>query len=601
MKKLLSLITVLSLLILPYQLKAEDDPEDMSVFRIAILLQHCDQSDQIKVVRLKNTVTGEDGFCLEPYVNYKPSANIYYKVANSNKKLYDLYSAYEQLGKTDEAFITIQLMIWEELFDEQFTFDGKDASDYLKEEVLEILDQDEVEPDIIFEDVYVGEQRKAAISDPDKYIITSDVTVVKTEGDGVTFVVNEYSSDMLKITLKPISSVPEGAFTYASENSQDIYSFEGEYEPLNTKIIKISVKEDDLSITYSKTDLNDNPIEGAQFTLYRIDPEADDVIYFLKSGSVVDLYEKLTDNINDYDRNSLSISVSERYSGYIDDGIISNAELGYFPFELRYNDSSINKGRIYVTDDIDEDFYEVHVETVEIVESGPETINTVNGLKHDSRYYFCESEPKKGYTYVDKPCRMIDTSDDSYLDQFHFYNDSRSYTLRLIKNNPERTIALNGALFKLNYTDGNEEKQFVFRTGALNIFREDNYKYLIYRYENTDDYHVMEFTGEQYIEQGVPYGKYYYYLSNNKEIDPSKIDKETSVSEGSFIIENIPYSSLLKLVELEAPKGYFIDEASFELKADIAYSDITFTNSRVNSFDIIPNNQRKIPKTCIGD
>ena len=601
MKKLLSLITVLSLLILPYQLKAEDDPEDMSVFRIAILLQHCDQSDQIKVVRLKNTVTGEDGFCLEPYVNYKPSANIYYKEANNNKKLYDLYSAYEQLGKTDEAFITIQLMIWEELFDEQFTFDGKDASDYLKEEVLEILDQDEVEPDIISEEVYVGEQRKAAISDPDKYIITSDVTVVKTEEDGVTFVVNEYSSDMLKITLEPISSVPEGAFTYASENSQDIYSFEGEYEPLNTKIIKISVKEDDLSITYSKTDLNDNPIEGAQFTLYRIDPEADDVIYFLKSGSVVDLYEKLTDNINDYDRNSLSISVSERYSGYIDDGIISNAELGYFPFEIRYNDSLINQGRIYVTDDIAEYFSIVHVETVKTVESALETFNTVSGLKHNSRYYFCESEPKKGYIYTEKPCRIIDTSNDTYLDELHFYNDRRSYTLRLIKNNPERTITLNGALFRLNYTDGNEEKQFVFRTGALNIFREDNYKYLIYRYENTDDYHVMEFTGEQYIEQGVPYGKYYYYLSNDKEIDPSKIDKETSVSEGSFIIENIPYSSLLKLVELEAPKGYFIDEASFELKADIAYSDITFTNSRVNSFDIIPNNQRKIPKTCIGD
>ena len=118
MKKLFTILSILTLLILPYQLKAEDDPEDMSVFRIAILLQHCDQSDQIKVVRLRNTITGRDAFCLQPYVNYKPTANEYYKIANSDSMLYDLYSAYEQLGKSDEAVITVQLMIWEELFDE---------------------------------------------------------------------------------------------------------------------------------------------------------------------------------------------------------------------------------------------------------------------------------------------------------------------------------------------------------------------------------------------------------------------------------------------------------------------------------------------------
>ncbi|MBQ1567464.1 MAG: hypothetical protein IIZ80_06205 [Erysipelotrichaceae bacterium] len=601
MKKIFTILSVLTLLILPYQLKAEADPEDMSVFRIAILLQHCDQSDQIKVVRLKNTVTGEDAFCLEPYVNYKPSSNIYYKVAENNKKLYDLYCAYEQLGKSDDAFITIQLMIWEELFDQQFTFDGKGASDYLKQEVLEILEQAENEPDIINEEVYTGTEQRVAVPDLDKYDITSDVTIIKADEEGITFAVSEYSPDILQIRLEPKSSVPEGAFSYVSENSQDIYSFEGEHESLNSILINIKVLEDDLSLTYSKTDPDGNPIKGAQFTLYRIDPEAEDILYFLKSGSQIDLYEMLTENIGTYDRNHLSLDVSERYSVYINDGIILTDELGYFPFVLRYNDAVINEGRVYVTDDIDEGFAAVNVEKIKTVESAYESENTLNGLKHESRYYFCESEPEKGYTYTDKPCRIVDTSDDSYLEKLHFINESRSYTLKLIKNNPDRTIALNGALFSLKYREKGEEKQYIFKTGALNIFKEDEYRYLIYRYEDTNDYHVREFTADQYIEEGVPYGKYYYYLSNDTQIDPSRIDRETTVAEGSFLIEDLPYSAGLKLEELEAPKGYFIDEASFELNADIGYCDITFTNSRVNTFDIIPGNQRKIPKTCIGD
>ena len=601
MKKLFTILSILTLLILPYQLKAEDDPEDMSVFRIAILLQHCDQSDQIKVVRLRNTITGRDAFCLQPYVNYKPTANEYYKIANSDSMLYDLYSAYEQLGKSDEAFITVQLMIWEELFDELFTFDGKDASDFLEQEVLEILDQEKPEPDVINQEVYPGQQKTVTVEGLNKYDIDSDVEIIQTDEENIAFVVNEYSSDTLNINLEPKNSVPEGGYTYVSENSQDIYSFEGNFERLNSKVIKIKVLEDDLSITYSKSDLNDNPIKGAKFTLYRIDPEADDMLYFLKKGSEIDLYEKLLDDVTGYDRNNLSITVSERYSGYIDGGIIKTEEFGYFPFAIKYSDVPVKEGRIYVTDELDDDFTAVQAEKIKTVESGIEAVNTVNGLKHDSRYYFCESEPKKGYTYVDYPCRIIDTSSDQNLEQMHFYNDSRTYTLRLIKNNPDRTIALNGALLRLSYMDGDTEKQFIFKTGALNIFKEDDHKYLIYTYEDSNDYKVKKFQGDQYIEEGVAYGRYYYYLSDDDNIDPSKINKVTTVEQGSFQIEDLPYSSGLILEELEAPKGYFIDEASFEVNADIAYSDITFTNSRVNSFDIIPGNQRKIPKTCIGE
>ena len=106
MKRFLTLLTIIMFLVLPAKLNGEPIPEDMTVFKIAILLQHCDQSDEIKVVRLRNTLTGKDAFCLQPHVNYKPNVNEYFKIADDTKALYDLYQAYEQFEKTEEASAT---------------------------------------------------------------------------------------------------------------------------------------------------------------------------------------------------------------------------------------------------------------------------------------------------------------------------------------------------------------------------------------------------------------------------------------------------------------------------------------------------------------
>ena len=472
----------------------------------------------------------------------------------------------------------------------------------MKAEVLEFLEDDQqIVTDVIDDEAYVGIEKKIQIDDLDRYSIRSDVRIIESDENSITHVVDEYTDQTLKIELEPLSPVPKGAYVYESQTSQNIYAFEGEYGYLKPKTVNIDVLDNDLSISFSKLDLIDQPIAGAQFTLYRIDPQSEDNIYFLKTGENIDLYEKLLDNYMESDRNRLSINVSERYEKYIENGFIKAEETGYFPFEISYDGQIIKQGRIYVSDDTADDFSKINVELIKTVESTDEIINTVNGLKPDSRYYFCESEPRKGYIYVDEPCRLIDTGDDSYLENHVFYNDSRSYTLQLIKNNPEKTIALNGALFRLSYYDNEILKEFVFRTGALNIFKEGEYRYLIYRLEGTDDPHIVEFTSDTYIEENVPYGNYEYYLSNENSVEPTRFNKVAVVKEGSFIIENIPYSSNLKLEELEAPKGYYIDEAVFEIDADIPYSDITFTNSRVNSFDIIPRNVRKIPKTCIGD
>jgi len=603
MKRFLTLLTIIMFLVLPAKLNGEPIPEDMTVFKIAILLQHCDQSDEIKVVRLRNTLTGKDAFCLQPHVNYKPNVNEYFKIADGTKALYDLYQAYEQLEKTEDAFITVQLMIWEELTGEQLTFDGKDASDYLKDEVLELIAENSKKPDpeIINDEAYIGETRTIQIENLDKYNIITDIKIIESDEDSLSYEVEDDSKENAVIQLIPKSEIPEGAYIYSSENSQDIYAFEGAYEPLKARNINIRIQSDDLSITYQKLDHDDQPIEGAEFTLYRIDPEGSQSICFLKNEENVDLYEKLLTDLSGYERGRLSILVSERYAQYLDDGFIRTAELGYFPYILKYDDQIIKEGRIYVTDTLNESFKEVKTEKIKTVSSLDQEINSVSGLKANSQYYFCESEPKKGYTYAAEPCHLIDTSDDTYLNLQEFRNERRTYTLHLIKNNPLKNIALDGALFRLNYLDEGKEKEYIFKTGSLNIFREDNCKYLIYRHENSDDCHIVELNADQYIEDDVPYGIYHYYLSNDFNIDPSKFNRTVKVEQGSFIIENLPYSAVLKLEELEAPKGYFIDEAKFELSPSIAYGEITFTNSRVNSFDIIPNNRRKIPKTCIGD
>ena len=603
MKRFFTILLMIIFLIIPGQLKAESQPEDMSVFRIAILLSHCDQADEIKVVRLRNNDTQKVAFCLEPYVSYLPSVNEYFKERNDSKRIYDLYRAFEELGSSDEAFITVQLMIWEEVCGQSFTFDGVGAEDYLKAEVLQLLEGYEapVEADVIDEETYPGIENTIEIQDIDRYDIESDVRITGTTQNSISYIADEYSSETLKIDLEPKSYVPEGAYTYRSEGSQNIYMFEGEYESIKPITINIKTLNDDLSVSFRKLDLNDQPISGAQFTLYKLSDTGEDKLYFLKAGSQIDLYEKLIPDNQNYDRDSLSIEVSERYEHYIDDGMIDTDETGYFPFTLKHDGEIINKGRVYVSDLIDEDFTEFDVETVKTVYSGDQETNTVNGLKPDNTYYLCESEPQKGYTYHGEPCKLISTYDDSYLEEQTFYNESRRYTLHLIKNDPDRTINLNGALFRLNYDDDGQEKEFIFRTGSLNISNEEGYSYLFYRHENDQEIKVKELSSDHYIEDDVAYGKYYYCLSNDSTIDESKLVNEITVKEGSFIIEDLPYSSGLYLEELEAPRGYFIDEAEFEVDPDISYSDITFRNSRINSFDIIPNYPRRIPKTCIGD
>ena len=118
---------------------AEEAKEDMSKWRMKILLQHCDQHDEIKIVRFYNTETDSYGFCLEPEVDYNPYEYEYIKQAYKNEDLFNIYKAFVQLGKTEDYYIAAQLMIWELMTGKQYTFDSKGAADFGEETIKETI------------------------------------------------------------------------------------------------------------------------------------------------------------------------------------------------------------------------------------------------------------------------------------------------------------------------------------------------------------------------------------------------------------------------------------------------------------------------------
>lgn len=134
----------------------------------------------------------------------------------------------------------------------------------------------------------------------------------------------------------------------------------------------------------------------------------------------------------------------------------------------------------------------------------------------------------------------------------------------------------------------------------MNIDRENNNRYLIFRHENEDDVKIIEFNGDYYSTNDVINGKYYYYQSNSNDINYSLLNNNyTYVLKGGFCIENMPYSSSITIEELVAPIGFMITEPIYHITPNISYSEITFRNFRVNEFDILPKKKFIVPKTCI--
>ena len=610
MKKIVLKILILLLLTSSFvYIAAEDEYEDMKPWQLKILLQNCDQKQEIKVVRYYNNVTDKVGFCIEPEVNYNRFDYVYTKDSYPENEVFNIVRAYNEYND-EEHFISAQLMIWEAVSGNVYTFEGKDASDFGKDDLLTLIEGYKQDDNTINEkiDVKAGQENTYSFEDLSSYTIESDdVTITDKSDTSFAFTINDPDKEDNHIFLRSRIRRGNGAFLYHSEGSQDLYSYEGDYSNKKDIDLKLDVsKEEYVTLNFSKKDTSGNCIAEAEFTLFDLESDsANETMYILQKDKNVDLFRMLVEDYPNYDLNKVEISLSERFEKYLDGTIIKASETGVFPFTIRYNGNILKEGKVFVFEDPNQtmgEYRKLKVRKITSVLTANDEINHISDVKKGHKYYLCETRPSNGYEYASDPCKIINTADNSYETPVNFINSIRNYTLKLVKNDPDHIYKLNGARFEMEYEDGKELKRIEFVTGALNITQTKDRKYVIYRYEGSDEVNVEEFKNAYFIKENVPYGRYYYYLANEPDIDLNKLkNKYIDVSEGSYTIQNIPYDSAVSIKELKAPNGYIIDPDVYKLVPDISYDEVTYKNSRVNTALIIPENRRKIPKTCIED
>ena len=348
------------------------------------------------------------------------------------------------------------------------------------------------------------------------------------------------------------------------------------------------------SFYFRKTDRKGNPISGALFKVFELKEEGEELL-FIQERERID-FSDLFSSIE-------SIEVSERYGKYLQGTSFLSDEKGLFRYTIK-TDSQAHSGIAFVCDDQDLTKGKISLiygtEECEVHSSESE-INTIANLETGKKYLLCEIVPKKGYTFASNPC-VLASSGNTKEDAAEFVNAKRRFDLKLYKENEERNILLNGARFRISYEEEEKKKELIYVTGALNIQKDEGGSFVLYRHENEDTIHVGKFENDVYIRENAEIGKYDYCITDNPNInDSSLLNRETEVTDGSFRICDIPYFSEITVTELEAPKGYFIEEASFKINPDISYSQITFNNFRMNKAVIIPEKTHKIPKTCIGN
>ena len=589
MNNLLKYLMVMMVLVSPFKETNDLKEEDMTKWSFKILLQHSDQLDELKVVRFFNKESGRYGFCLQPGVDYDPVNNVYYKESFDDRDIYQIVKAFDLLG--DDYYIAAQLMIWEKTSGIRYSFEGKDAADYGEEKLLETIsafkDMDKETGSIQIK-ASIDTQTNVKIEDMDKYkVIQSDIDDMEIVKDGINFKLKDQESH--SIILEDKKSEMDEAYRYKSEGSQDLYSYEGDYEVGKRIVINVE-PEDRFTLVYHKVDENGDPIEGAEFTLYELSDQGDEILDIIRKDASVDL--KMLVNGDEI------LKLTERYERYRKDNVLNAKEVGYFDYETRNG----NSGRANICENeviTKEDLNSYIVKKIGTYYSTSEYDNYIYELKKGSRYILCESHPVDGYEFSSDPCVLIDPSKNN---EIRFENHKRKYDLRLYKENPEHSILLNGAKFLIQYEDHGTEKEKILVTGGLCIKQKDDKPYVLYRYEKDKNIYVGEFKDGYFIKEDAIPGTYIYgYCDDNNMNDSSLLVKQTNVINGGFEIEEMPYDANIKVTELEAPKGYHIDEADFTIVPSLDYSDIIFRNYRVNSFLIMPENRHAIPKTCIGN
>lgn len=607
MKKILTIIfTFLCIFVCTRLTFAEKIETNIAEWNFEKLMDvHADQDENVIVSRFFKVDNPEVyGFCLQANEKFKPKGSIYYIDDIDNDYIFNIVKAYEEIGRDDDNyFIAAQILIWEETNEISYTFAGNDYSKY-KNELLDYINlnntKNRIENDLYFE-VNINE----VITINDDYtefnIESKGIEVIENTKEEFSFKISDLDTTEKYIKFKPKTLVENQDKVLISETSQDIYYFDGDYN-INSFLIHVNIKlPDKTTVFYSKKDEFSNPIIGAEFSLYEIDDKGNFELVFLQTNTRVNLYEMLLDDYYVYD--NLKIEVSERYEEYIENEYIFTEEIGYFPYKIFSDDILIKEGIVYVTNDTEQTNNYFNINKSNLVFKGyseNKDINIIDEVDTNKTYYLCESEPAKGYTYKTKPCYIVDTSTINN-NPYEFINETRTYTLRLIKQSPEY-IPLNGALFKISYIKNDNLNEIIYTTGTLLFNNQNDRKYLVYKHENEDCGHIQEFKDENIVIKNPKIGKYYYYETDINEIDYNLLkNKYVEVIEGGFNIYNLPYSSSVIIQEIKAPTGYVIDNSIIELKPNIKYSEIYFKNYRVNYLDIIPSKRLRIPKTCVDE
>ena len=597
MKKILKVFLVC--LILSCQIQtAGAETEDMSKWSFKILLQHSDQLDELKVVRFYNRESERYGFCMEPLVDYDPIDHDYVRQDVRNEAVLNIFRAFEELG--DDYYIAAQLMIWEANTGVRYSFDGLDAADYGETEILDKISTYENEdhsPQNISVSLKNNETKEIEILDLKDYtILCEEDPAISVSENRIMIDPSKTEKNEFEIVLEPNTDIYTGSALYHCEDSQDLFSYEGDYKQLNQIRYHVSVADDCYDYYFRKIDTDGNNIIGAGFSLYELNEEGDYELLFIRKGKTIDINDLFNQD------GEIDIRVSERYQRYFDGSEFCTDEIGFFPYTFTYGNIS-HQGLAFVSEDDELSNGSMCLyKAFEISHfNSTDGLNKVEGLEVGKEYLLCETSPKKGYTFASEAFIHItepNTEDSASV----FVNQIRHYDLKLYKENDERKILLNGAKFKLSYMEEGKKKEYLFVTGALNIRQDEDGKYVLYRYEKDENIYVGEFKDGQFIKENAIPGTYYYCIKNDTNVNDSSLLKRTAyVSEGAYSIYDIPYDAKIEVTELEAPRGYYIDEADFEISPDLDYSDLTFRNYRINSFIILPENRRKIPKTCIGN
>lgn len=647
MKKLMSILIFTILCLYSFNNVKADNSTDIKKWNYSLISDNVQPWD-CRLAQYQNSETGKVGFCIEPDIKFDKSVTNYKKVKSnnySNEELVKIINAYDYLSNSATTrnekknyYIAAQLMIWENVTGVSATIDGNDSYYYGKQELLDYIDNNlslvEINMDDINDAIYLKEDTiEFNDIDLNNYNIDSVGLDIKIEDNNkISYKVNNVYPLDKSINITPkvdyLQVQNNSTFIYQSDSSQDILSFEdnfplylkgaslslnmkkgnlhltkkdefdnlvldniifhiydsssneilkddgtyfytqdgylnidnilpvGDYylieeendnyialnEPIEFSIIENETTElevinshKNISITFKKIDENNNSIKGAEFKLYDLNGN-NEILRFIEVNTDINLLSELPTKVY----TDPSIILSERYSQYYDGNIFNSNEIGYFTYEIYDLDELKEEGKVYVINDpnlSNNSYNEINASLVKTLITSD--INCFDNLKFNNSYLLCETEPYLGYEYASNPCVIVSTSDPSYRNEITFINRTRNYSLKLIKVSNEKEILLDGAKFEVKYYDS------------------DNIE------------HIEEFTTGH----------------TNDDI------------KGGFLIKEIPYNKPVIVKEVEAPKGYIIDNKEYTLYPNIKYSDITFTNNRVNSAIILPG--YRIVNTCV--